>query len=131
MPEFDKNDKKHLVSLQGTPYITVVGLQAKMYDQGKSVVESDTEIIQLPNTNEDREAVVKVKVFVEFNGKKYGPICAVGDASIKNVGPKLQNATLRMAETRGWGRVYRVITRAPYTSLEELPHEQNTNERVA
>lgn len=133
--QFNPKDKKHLVNLQGTQYITVVGLQARMADQGKTVVQSDTELVQLPNSNDDKEAIVKVKLWIQVTrGEKaqtFGPITAVGDASVKNVGPKLKEATLRMAETRGYGRAYRIITRAPYTALEELPAEQNTDERVA
>lgn len=131
MAEFNSGDKKHLVNLQGTPYITVVGLQARMADQKKSIVQSDTEIIQLPTKENGKEAIVKVSVYVQKEGKNFGPLSAVGDASAANVGPKLKEATLRMAETRAYGRVLRVITRSPYTALEELPAEQNTDERVA
>jgi hypothetical protein len=129
--EFNPDNKQHVVDLQGRKYITVVGLQARMADQGKSIVESDTEIIQLPTKENGKEAIVKVKVYVQKGDKVFGPLTAVGDASVANVGQKLKEATLRMAETRGQGRVMRVITRAPYTALEELPAEQNTDERVA
>jgi hypothetical protein len=128
---FNPDDKKHLVPLQGVQYITVVGLQARAADMGITIVQSETEILRLPHENEDKEAIVKVKLWPQKDGKTFGPITAVGDASIKNVGSKLKEATLRMAETRGYGRALRVITRAPYTALEELPAEQNTDERVA
>lgn len=132
MAEFDKGNKKHLVNLQGTPYITVVGLQARLADQGKAVVETDTELISNPYETGVEAAVVRFSCYVlDKNQKKHGPFKAFGDASAKNVGPKLKEALIRMAETRAYGRALRIITRSDYTALEELPAGQNTDERVA
>lgn len=131
-PEFDPNNSKHLVKLQGTPYITVVGLQARLADQGKAIVETDTELLMNPYEKDAEAAVVRFSGWVlDRNGNKHGPFKAFGDASQKNVGPKLKEALIRMAETRAYGRALRIITRSQYTALEELPAEQNTDERVA
>ena len=131
-PEFNPNDSKHLVKLQGTPYITVVGLQARLADQNKAVVETNSEMLVNPFENDELAAVVKYSAYVlDVKGNKHGPFVALGDASKKTVNQKLAGATLRMAETRAYGRVLRIATRSPFTALEELPAEQNDDERVA
>ena len=121
MGEFNTNDRKHLVTLQGTPYITVVGLQARLKDQGKSVTRTDTELIQIPNEENGNVAIVKYSIWVDFQEKTFGPFRSLGDASPDNVNSKLSAALIRMAETRGYGRSLRVATRADYTAKEELP----------
>ena len=132
MDEFDPNDKKHLVKLQGTPYITVVGLQARLADQGKAIVETYSELLMNPYEGDNEAAVVRFSGYVlDKNGNKHGPFAALGDASPSNVGPKLKEALIRMAETRAYGRALRVITRSQYTALEELPANQTNDERVA
>lgn len=130
--EFNPNDSKHLVKLQGVPYITVVGLQARLADQQKAVVETDTEMLVNPFENDELAAVVRYSAYVlDAKGNKHGPFKALGDASKKTVNNKLAGATLRMAETRAYGRVLRIATRSPFTALEELPAEQSNDERVA
>jgi len=127
MAEFNPADKKHLVKLQGVPYITVVGLQARLADQGKAVVETDTEMLLSPFTNEEKAAIVKFSCYVlDKNGNKHGPFSALGDASAETVNSKLAGATLRMAETRAYGRVLRIATRSNYTAFEELPTNDET-----
>lgn len=126
MGEFNANDSKHLVRLQGTPYITVVGLQARLADQKKVVSRTDSDLIQIPDDTNENVAIVRYKVWVAFKNDQgevieRGPYTALGDASPKNVNSKLSSALIRMAETRGYGRGLRVATRADYTALEELP----------
>lgn len=132
MAEFDPNNSKHLVKLQGTPYITVVGLQARLADQGKAIVETYTELLTNPYEDGTEAAVVRFSCNVlDKNGNKHGPFQSFGDASPKNVGPKLKEALIRMAETRAYGRALRIITRSMYTSLEELPPDAAADDRVS
>lgn len=136
MAQFDKNNKKHLVSIPGQgQYITVVGLQHLLADQGKSIVGMDTEILRdpfAPENYDNRQAVVRVTLHLQ-KGDVKAPISSLGDASSLNVNSKMKEATLRMAETRAIGRALRVATKSNYTAFEELPAEQteNTDERVA
>lgn len=119
MQLFDPNDKLHLVPLQGRKFITFVGLQARLVDQGKELVGTDTEIVQLPTEDNDKNAVVLVTMTVK-QGDTLATIKCVGDASRSNVGPKLVEATLRMSETRAQARCLRIATRAEWTSREEI-----------
>jgi hypothetical protein len=126
LTEFNANDRKHLVTLQGTPYITVVGLQARLADQKKAVSKTDSTLLQIPDDSNGNVAIVLYKVWVVFKNEdgevvERGPYTSIGDASPDNVNSKLVSALIRMAETRGYGRSLRVATRAQYTALEELP----------
>jgi hypothetical protein len=119
--EFNASDRKHLVTLQGTPYITVVGLQARLKDQGKSVVRTKSELIQIPADDNGNVAIVRYSIWVKYQDETFGPFESIGDASPKTVNSKLADAIIRMAETRGYGRSLRIATRADYTAMEELP----------
>lgn len=134
MAEFNAKDKKHLVQLQGTPYITVVGLQARLADQGKAIVKTKTELLSNPYAEgSGGAAVVRFSCYaLDSKGNEHGPFESLGDASPANVGPKLKEALIRMAETRAYGRALRVITRSQYTTLEELPQNQvkDTNQEI-
>lgn len=125
MGEFNSSDRKHLVTLQGTPYITVVGLQARLKDQGKSVVRTSTELLQIPSDDNGKVAIVKYSIWVKYQEETFGPFESLGDASPENVNSKLAAALIRMAETRGYGRSLRIATRADYTALEELPPDDD------
>lgn len=119
MPLFDVNNPLHMVPLQGRKFITFVGLQARLVDQKKELVGTETEIIQLPTDENGKNAVVKCKMIVKQEDTTAEIEC-VGDASKANVGPKLVEATLRMAETRAQARCLRLATRAEWTSREEI-----------
>ncbi len=123
MAEFDPSKKEHVVTLQGRKYITYVGLQARLADQGKSIIGTDTEIVMNPYDSKNydyRQAVVKVTMRIQ-KGDVVAELSCVGDANTDNVSKNLAEATLRMAETRAQSRVLRIATRAPFTSFEELP----------
>jgi len=128
--EFDPTSKLHVVTLQGRKYITYVGLQARLADQGKSIIATSTEIIRDPFDEENfptRQAVVKVNMTIQ-KGDTVARLSCVADASSANVSGALKEATLRMAETRGQSRVLRIATRAPFTAYEELPSNNNTED---
>lgn len=123
MPEFNPNSNLHVVTLQGRKFITFVGLQARLADQGKSIVGLAVEVLRDPFAEENYEkrwAVVKVTVEI-MKGDVIARLSSLGDASMDNVSKALGEATLRMAETRAVARALRIATRAPFTSVEELP----------
>lgn len=125
MAEFNPSNKNHVVTLQGRNYITFVGLQARLADQGKSIVDVDVEVLRDPFAEENyakRWATVKVSVTAQA-GDLRGTIRCLGDASTDNVSKALGEATLRMAETRATARALRILTRSPFTAIEELPPE--------
>lgn len=134
MAEFNPNDKNHVVSLQGRKFVTFVGLQARLADQGKSIVGTEVEILRDPFAEDnagDKQAVVRATVSIVGKNGVTASIQSLGDASRRNVSKTIEEATLRMAETRAIARALRLATRSPFTALEELPPEQEVDERVA
>lgn len=128
MAEFDKNNKKHLVTLQGSQYITFVGLQARLVDQKKYIVGTYTEVLIHPTKENNNRAEVGVTVSIKKDGSPdtFNFHC-VGDADPNNVSKNLANATLRMAETRATSRALRLATRSDFTAWDEMPPMDNNN----
>ncbi len=128
---FRPNDTAHVIERQGKKFITHVGLQMKMLDQGKSVVESDTEVLQWPWDNPLNICAMRVTMVVEKGGRK-AKYRAVGDVVVSdkdkgikaNVGPKVEESWFRMAETRAHVRCLRQATRSEFTAFEELPSQE-------
>lgn len=132
MAEFDPKNKKHLVSLQGQSYITAVGLQARLVDQGKYIIGIDTEIVEYPTKDNNQRAIVLSTVYIRSNNSKETfKFRSVGDADQTNVSKNLANATIRMAETRSVSRSLRIATRSDFTALDELPPMNDNDERPA
>lgn len=126
--EFDPKNKKHLVSLQGSQYITAVGLQARLVDQGKYIVGVDTDILEFPNKDNNNRAVVLSTVYIKSNNSKETfKFKSVGDADATNVSKNLVGAVMRMAETRSISRSLRIATRSDFTALDELPPMGDNN----
>lgn len=121
---FDANSKEHVQNLQGRKFITFVGLQARLADQGKSIVGTTVEILrdpfEEPNTKTN-QAVVRVTVKVLSDKGVEASVQCLGDASTKNVSKNIAEATLRMAETRATARALRILSRSPFTAIEEIP----------
>jgi hypothetical protein len=108
-------DQKHIVNLQGKDFVLYAGLLAEAHERGLQSIE--TRVLQLPAEENGWTAVAQATVtmkdgstFVEF-----------GDASPKNVGPKIVNAIIRMALTRAKGRALRDAVNVGVTMFEELP----------
>ncbi len=130
MPEerkkkFNPKDSKHIVKVSGQEFITYVGLQARLQDQGKSIVGVDTEVVQVPHPDNGDTAVVTSKVTVigrDAEGREFGPyeFRCIGDASPDSVGKAIKPHIIRMAETRAIARALRIITRSEYTALDEV-----------
>jgi hypothetical protein len=129
---FNPQNKKHVVGQGDRQFITFVGLQARLSDQKKMVIGSDTEIIQNGDDHPSRRWIVKRSLNIKNNEAGVdGWFSAVGDAQVShtdeegrqvkaNVGSMVEPHALRMAETRADVRILRTVTRSEYTAAEEL-----------
>jgi hypothetical protein len=101
-----------IIRLQGKEYTTHAGLLMVAHEHGLSSVEVD-----LVNYDaESGEAIIKATA----SGER-GTFTDYGDASPKNVGKLIVNATIRMASTRAISRALRLYLGVGMTCLEELP----------
>jgi hypothetical protein len=107
-------DKKWLVSLSGKDYPLYAGVLDAAHNEGLRGIE--TQLIQIPSEENGHVAIVKATVLMEG-----GVYEGIGDASAKNVNPRIANAIIRMAETRAKGRALRDAINCGQTLLEELP----------
>ena len=129
---FDPNNPQHVVSKGGRKFITYVGLQARLSDQQKLVVGSDTEILQNADDHPSHRWIIKRWLNIKNDERGVdGWFSAVGDAQVSyidddgnkvaaNVGGMVEPHALRMAETRADVRILRTVTRSEYTAAEEL-----------
>jgi hypothetical protein len=124
---FDPKNPQHVVSKSGRSFITFVGLQARLSDQRKMVVGSDSEILQNADDHNSNRWIIKYSLKIRSDEANVeGWFSAVGDAQVSgedtkaNVGSMVEPHALRMAETRAIVRILRVVTRSEYTAIEEL-----------
>lgn len=143
---FDPNNPQHVVSKSGRKFITYVGLQARLSDQKKLVVGSDTQIVQNGDDHPSGRWIVKRWLNIKNDEAGVdGWFSAVGDAQVAhkewqptgnyredgqpelklvdvkaNVGAMVEPHALRMAETRADVRILRTVTRSEYTAVEEI-----------
>ena len=116
-------DMGGIINLRGKKYVTHNGLVAAAHANGiKSII---TELVSYET--ETGEAIV----FATAEGER-GRFTGIGDASPKNVGKMIANATIRMAETRAVNRSLRLYLGCGITSIDELPgDDQNRNGKTA
>lgn len=125
--QFDPS--KHLVKGQ---FITYVGLQARLADQGKGTIYSRSTIVQNGDEHESGRWVIKVNMKVKhFATGEIADLEAIGDADKSNTGKMVQPHMPRMAETRAKVRVLREATRSEFTAYEEIGETEKSDERVA
>lgn len=110
-------NKKFIVNLQGKDFITYPGLidlahQMKL----KSIT---TEIIQLPNEDNNNQCIVKAVATTEDDKIFEG----YGDADPTNVNRMIGKHLIRMSETRAKARALRDLTNVGMTAFEELGGE--------
>lgn len=118
---FDPNSKQHVVSAQGRKFITFVGLQAKLKDDGMGIIGAKTELVQNGDEHESGRWIVQVELkFKHWKSGAEAVIQAIGDATVENVGKMVWPHAPRMAETRAWVRALRIATRSEYTAAEEI-----------
>jgi hypothetical protein len=133
MATFDPNNNQHVVSAKGRKFITFVGLQAKLADQGKFMKNVEFEDIFQPWENPYH--LYRCKVYLTVSNKEgiEATYQATGDAginskedgegfelAINNVGAMVAPHFYRMAETRALVRALRIATRSEYTALDEI-----------
>ena len=122
-------NKEFLVNLQGKDFVTYNGLidlahQMKL----KSIT---TEIIQLPNEDNNNQCIVKAVATTEDDKVFEG----YGDADPTNVNRMIGKHLIRMSETRAKARALRDLTNVGMTALEELGGDEeektsnNTNSK--
>lgn len=118
---FDPNNPQHVVSMSGRKFITFVGLQARLSDQGKRLIGAHTEVLQNGDDHESGRWLVRstLKLYHDETGTT-AEIQGLGDASKENVGKMIQPHLPRMAETRAEVRALRKATRSEYTAVEEI-----------
>ncbi len=118
---FDPNNPQHVVSKGGRKFITFVGLQARLSDQGKRLVGSETEVLQNGDDHESGRWLMRSTLTIYHDETETtASIQGIGDASPQNVGQMIVPHLPRMAETRAEVRALRKATRSEYTALEEV-----------
>jgi len=111
-----------IVKLQGRDYLSHPGLLRVAHEHGLKGIECDL----ISWDAEGRAAVMRARA----EGER-GTYTAYGDASPKNVGKMIANATLRMAETRAVNRALRLYTGLGMTTTEELPGDHGESAKKA
>lgn len=117
-------DHKHIVLLNGKPFITYEGLLHTAHDNGLSSIE--VKIIQYPDDGNNLTAVATAAV----RGKDGQCFIDIGDASPSSCSVKLAPHLIRMASTRAKARALRDFTDTGLCSIEELG-ENESNARTA
>ncbi|MEV2907586.1 hypothetical protein ABNF65_02805 [Paenibacillus larvae] len=111
------------VTLQGKEFVLFEGLlEVAHRDYKLSGVMTD--ILQLPNVENEMQAVVKAVITTE-DGRTF---TGLGDADPKNVNKMVSKHLIRMAETRAIGRALRFLT-GYGTLAEELGGDDSSEER--
>lgn len=112
-------DKKFIVKLQGKDFVTYEGLLDLAHQMGLKGIS--TEILQLPNIDNESICIVKAIARVE-EGEYHG----IGDAGPSSVNRMIAPHIIRMAETRAKARALRDLTNVGMTAFEELGGEEET-----
>ena len=103
-----------MIMRQGKQYVLFAGLLDEAHARGLKGI--DTDLVQVPTSENGNVAVVKATVEME-DGRTFS---GIGDASPDNVGRGIVPHIIRMAETRAKARALRDAVNVGSTALEEL-----------
>jgi hypothetical protein len=106
--------EEFMITRQGKQYVLFAGLLDEAHQNGLRGI--DTELVQVPTTENGNVAVIKATVEME-DGRTFS---GIGDASPENVGRNIVPHIIRMAETRAKARALRDAVNVGATALEEL-----------
>src|SRR5918999_3607788 len=109
-----------MITRQGKQYVLYQGLLDEAHARGLRGI--DTELVQVPTTENGNGALVKAEVEMEAADGSEGSrtFSGIGDASPENVGRNIVPHIIRMAETRAKARALRDAVNVGATALEEL-----------
>src|SRR5918996_677209 len=106
-----------MIPRQGKQYVLFAGLLDEAHNRGLRGI--DTELVQVPTSENGNVAVVKATVEMEASeGNR--TFSGIGDASPENGGRNIVPHIIRMAETRAKARAFRDAVNVGATALEEL-----------
>src|ERR687893_292051 len=106
-----------MIIRQGKQYVLFAGLLDEAHNRGLRGI--DTELVQVPTSENGNVAVVKATVEMEAS-EGIRTFSGIGDASPENVGRAIVPHLIRMAETRAKARALRDAVNVGATALEEL-----------
>jgi hypothetical protein len=109
-----------MITRQGKQYVLYQGLLDEAHARGLRGI--DTELVQVPTSENGNVALVKAVVEMEATDGSEGSrtFSGIGDASPENVGRNIVPHIIRMAETRAKARALRDAVNVGATALEEL-----------
>lgn len=117
--EKPKIDERFIEIIEGREFIKFGGLLHLAHEKGISRIE--TEIIQLPTSENGNSAIIRAVV----ESKEGDLFSGIGDCSPANCHPKVQKHLIRIAETRAIARCLKLHVDSPFTCLEELADESD------
>ena len=113
-------NKKFIVNLQGSDFVTYNGLIDLAHQMKLQTITTD--IIQLPNSENGNQCIVKAVATTE-DGKTFE---GYGDADPTNVNRMIAKHLIRMSETRAKARALRDLTNVGMTAYEELGGDEES-----
>ncbi len=116
--------KEFLIERQGRAFVLYAGLLDLAHQNGLKSIR--TELVQVPNENNNRVAISIATVILEKEGIERS-FTGIGDAAPNNVAPAMQTCLIRMAETRAKARALRDAVNVGVTAFEELGEEDATD----
>ena len=116
--------KEFLVERQGKQFVLYAGLLALAHENGLKSIK--TELVQVPNENNNRVAICAATVVLEKDGMER-VFTGIGDAAPNNVAPAMQTCLIRMAETRSKARALRDAVNVGVAAFEELGDDDATD----
>lgn len=117
-------DQDFIIEIDGKNFIRYPGALNAAHQTARlfegSFVQKSLDLLQIPNSNNDNTAIVKVMFAIEKDGITILEGGGLGDANPSNTNRMVSRHLIRMAETRANARAFRVLADIQMTALEEL-----------